>query len=98
MFKFKWCKLEDLFGVYKKIVILHHVLVRGYAINRESGENPGQTRYCNSYKTRQQNATVGTADGKALVSRISQETCQNNILFCSFRVILPQNRCSTFIT
>jgi len=61
---------------------LQHVLVRGNAINRESGENPGQTRYCNSYKTRQQNATVGTADGKALVSRISQETCQNNILFC----------------
>lgn len=26
-------------------------MVRGNAINRESGENPGQTRYCNSYKT-----------------------------------------------
>ncbi len=33
---------------HKKIVILHHVLVRGDAINRESGVNPEQTRYCNS--------------------------------------------------
>ena len=82
---------NNFLSVRKKIVILRHVLVRGNAINRESGENPGQTRYCNSYKTRQHNATVGTADGKALVSRISQETCQGNILFCSFRVILPQN-------
>ena len=40
------------FGGYKKkIVILHHVLVRGNAINRESGENPEQTRYCKSFKT-----------------------------------------------
>lgn len=82
-------------GFLKKVVILHHVLVRGNAINRESGENPEQTRYCNSYKTRQHDVTVGTADGKALVSRISQETCQGNILFCSFRVILPQNSHST---
>lgn len=35
----------------KKVVTLQHVLVRGNAINRESGENPGQTRYCNSFKT-----------------------------------------------
>ena len=73
------------------------VLVRESAINRESGENPEQTRYCNSFKTRQHNVTVGTADGKALVSRISQETCQDNILFCSFRVILPQNSYSAFL-
>lgn len=26
-------------------------MVRGNAINRESGENPEQTRSCNSYKT-----------------------------------------------
>ena len=37
--------------VTKKIVILHYVLVRGNAINRESGENPGQTRYCDFFIT-----------------------------------------------
>lgn len=78
-----WCR--------KYFLTLRHVLVRGYAINRESGENPGQTRYCNSYKTHRHNATVRLADGKASASRISQETCQDNIMFCSFRVILPQN-------
>lgn len=82
-----WCR--------KYFLTLCHVLVRGYAINRESGENPEQTRYCNFYKTHQHNATVDKTDGKALVSRISQETCQDNILFCSFRVILPQNSCSS---
>ena len=89
---------KSFFVVYSVyLVILRQVLVRGYAINRESGENPEQTRYCNSFKTRQHNVTVGTADGKALVSRISQETCQDNILFCSFRVILPQNSYSAFL-
>ena len=29
-------------------LILRYVLVRGDAINREPGENPGQTRYCDS--------------------------------------------------
>lgn len=63
----------------KKSVILRYVLVRGNAINRESGENPEQTRYCNSLKTHRHNATVGLADGKASVSGISQETCHDNI-------------------
>ena len=89
---------KSFFVVYSVyLVILRQVLVRSNAINRESGENPEQTRYCNSFKTRQHNVTVGTADGKALVSRISQETCQDNILFCSFRVILPQNSYSAFL-
>ena len=42
------------------------VLVRESAINRESGENPEQTRYCNSFKTHQHDASVGLPDGKAL--------------------------------
>ena len=49
------------------MVVLRHVLVRGNAINRESGENPEQTRYCNSFKTHQHDATVGLSDGKALM-------------------------------
>lgn len=94
----QYSKKNHFFVVYSVyLVILRQVLVRGNAINRESGENPEQTRYCNSFKTRQHNVTVGTADGKALVSRISQETCQDNILFCSFRVILPQNSYSAFL-
>ena len=85
-----WCR--------KYFLTLRHVLVRGNAINRESGENPGQTRYCNSYKTHRHNATVRLADGKASASRISQETCQDNIMFCSFRVILPQDSRSSSLT
>ena len=59
---------------------MRYVLVCGNAINRESGENPEQTRYCNSYKTHRHNATVSLADGKASASRISQETCQDSIV------------------
>lgn len=40
-------------------------MVRGNAINRESGENPEQTRYCNSYHNSRHNATVAVNDGKA---------------------------------
>lgn len=57
--------VKFLFESWKNLFTFADVLVRGDAINREPGENPGQTRYCNSYKTHRQNVTVGFSAGKA---------------------------------
>ena len=43
--------ISFLMAVWQKMINFAPVLVRESAINRESGENPGQTRYCNSFKT-----------------------------------------------
>ncbi len=60
-----------------------------HPMKRESGENPGQTRCCNSpYSSRIMPLAHA---GKALREGKSQKTCQSDIQFCSFRETKHQN-------